>query len=232
MEEFRRAGKTILLVTHDLAVLQGRCDEAAWLDAGVLKAYGDPAFVVSEYRKAVAESEVQAETAPGPSVAVPLHPTGRQPRAGPPAEAGRRWGTFEAEVVAVHLRNPGGADHAVFDPDDGLEAAVEVAADPSLARVSVEVSLFAVDGTLLWRGSQRIASAPVATATLSLDRLGLADGNYRLDVAVFADDGRVCCDFHKGLHGFAVRSTGGSVGLVRPLHRWTVDPALPPDQGR
>ena len=62
MEEFRRAGKTILLVTHDLVSLQSHCDEAAWLDAGVLKAYGDPAFVVSEYRKAVAESEVVAET--------------------------------------------------------------------------------------------------------------------------------------------------------------------------
>jgi len=42
MDEFRRAGKTILLVTHDLGTLQARCDEAAWLDAGVLKAYGDP----------------------------------------------------------------------------------------------------------------------------------------------------------------------------------------------
>jgi lipopolysaccharide transport system ATP-binding protein len=29
MDEFRRAGKTILLVTHDLGSLQARCDEAA-----------------------------------------------------------------------------------------------------------------------------------------------------------------------------------------------------------
>lgn len=231
MDEFRRAGKTTLLVTHDLAILQQRCDEAAWLDAGVLRAYGDPSFVVSEYRKAVAEAEVQAETTPG-TLAPAVHPVGRQPRKGPPAEAGRRWGTFEAEVVAVHVRNPGGTDHSVFDAEDALEAVVEVEADPALARLAVEVSLVSPDGTLMWRGARAIASAPSTTAALTLSRLGLADGNYRLDVAVFADDGRVCCDFQKGLHAFAVRNAVPGAGLVRPLHRWNVHPPLSPEDAR
>ena len=225
MEEFRRAGKTILLVTHDLANLQTHCDEAAWLEAGSLKAYGDPAFVVSEYRKAVAESELRAETAPG-AVAV-SHPVGQQPRTGPPAEAGRRWGTFESEVVRVKFRTPGGSERAVFDADDGLEATVEIATDARLSELAVEASLFSPDGTLIWRGTRSIPAAAATTATLTLERLGLADGNYRFDVAIFAEHGRVCCDFQKGLHGFAVRSQRESVGLVRLVHCWTVDPDLP-----
>ena len=40
MEEFRRAGKTILLVTHDMGTLQRRCDLAAWLDGGTLDGLG------------------------------------------------------------------------------------------------------------------------------------------------------------------------------------------------
>jgi lipopolysaccharide transport system ATP-binding protein len=225
MEEFRRAGKTILLVTHDLGNLQRHCDEAAWLDGGELKAYGDPAFVVSEYRKAVAEAEVQAETAPG-TIAV-AHPVGQQPRTGPPAEQGRRWGTFEAEVVAVKFRAPGGSEQAVFEADDGLEATVEVVADARLSDLAVEASVFSPDGTLLWRGTRAIPAAATTTATLTFERLGLADGNYRFDVAVFAEHGRVCCDFHKGLHGFAVRSHEEGAGLVRLLHCWKVEPDLP-----
>ncbi len=227
MEEFRRAGKTILLVTHDLASLESHCDEAAWLDAGTLKAYGDPAFVVSEYRKAVALSEVQAETSPGSALTPAIHPTGRQPRRGPPAEVGRRWGTFEAEVVAVHLRSPGGGERAVFDPVDALQVALVVEAEESLTKLSIEISLVSLDGTLLWRGAQAITAATTTTASLTLERLGLADGNYRLDLAVFAEDGRVCCDFQKGLHGFAVRSAAPAAGLLRLLHSWTVEPPVP-----
>lgn len=231
MEEFRRAGKTILLVTHDLVSLQSHCDEAAWLDAGVLKAYGDPAFVVSEYRKAVAESEVVAETTsfPGktPSVA---HPGGREPRSGHPAEVGRRWGTFEAEVVQLTIRGAGGAEQAVFGPDDTLEVVLVIAADPALTKLNVEASLVTADGTLLWRGFQSIA-AETSSATLTVKRLGLADGNYRLDVGVFADGGRICCDYQKGLHGFAVRSTAASAGLLRPIHSWAVEPSVSTTDG-
>jgi hypothetical protein len=118
----------------------------------------------------------------------------------------------------------------VFKADDGLEVAVAVAADPSLARLSVEVSLISPDGTLLWRSARPITSAAATTATLTLTRLGLADGNYRVDVAVFADDGRICCDFQKGLHGFAMRSPGTSPGLLQPVHTWSVDPAPRDDE--
>jgi lipopolysaccharide transport system ATP-binding protein len=223
MEEFRRAGKTILLVTHDLSSLESHCDEAAWLDGGVLKAYGDPTFVISEYRKAVAESELQTETTLGQTAAPVVHVSHRQPRRGPPASVGRRWGTFEAEVTDVHLWGAEKSERAVFDAEDGLEAAFEVATDATLADLSIEVSLSSQDGTLLWRGTQPLPKTTEATATLVLNRLGLADGNYRIDVGLFAESGRVCCDFQKGLHGFAVRSATSSVGILRPTHRWTVE---------
>jgi lipopolysaccharide transport system ATP-binding protein len=226
MQEFRRAGKTILLVTHDLSSLETHCDEAAWLDGGVLKAYGDPAFVVSEYRKAVAESELRQELVRGPAKPAPTHASGRQPRTGPPAVVGRRWGTFDAEVSAVHIRGTGGSERAVFDSEDALEATFEVTSTTDLRELSIEVSLFSSDGTLLWRESRPIQTTDATTATLSFERLGLGDGNYRLDVALFADSGSVCCDFQKGTHGFAVRSALPSPGLLRPVHRWATAPEM------
>ena len=39
--EFRRRGKTILLVTHSLGLVERFCDEALWIDAGLGKATGD-----------------------------------------------------------------------------------------------------------------------------------------------------------------------------------------------
>lgn len=55
--EFRRRGKTILLVTHSLSVVERFCDEALWLEGGRVSAQGDPRRVVDAYLTAVEKSE-------------------------------------------------------------------------------------------------------------------------------------------------------------------------------
>src|SRR5207237_2690574 len=55
--EFRRRGKTILLVTHSLNLIERFCDEAVWLDAGQKNAEGDPKRVVDAYLTKVEEGE-------------------------------------------------------------------------------------------------------------------------------------------------------------------------------
>src|SRR5213080_1980674 len=52
--EFRRRGRTIVLVTHSLDLVERFCEEALWLDRGVVRAQGDPRRVVDEYRLDVA----------------------------------------------------------------------------------------------------------------------------------------------------------------------------------
>ncbi len=55
--EFRRRGKTILLVTHSLSLVERFCDEALWLDGGRAMTHGDPKRVVDAYLTKVEESE-------------------------------------------------------------------------------------------------------------------------------------------------------------------------------
>src|SRR5215831_4473182 len=38
MEEFKKSGKTMVLVTHDLGTVERWCDEAAWIDGGKIGA--------------------------------------------------------------------------------------------------------------------------------------------------------------------------------------------------
>src|SRR6266508_2303019 len=47
--EFRRQGRTVLLVTHSLDLVTRFCDEALWLDGGVARAQGDPRRVIDTY---------------------------------------------------------------------------------------------------------------------------------------------------------------------------------------
>ena len=81
--EFRRRGKTILLVTHSLGMVERFCDEALWLDHGRVRAHGDPKRVVDAYLTAVEEGEdellatttARAVAAASTAVAQPPTPT-------------------------------------------------------------------------------------------------------------------------------------------------------------
>src|SRR3990170_2761293 len=55
--EFKRRGKTILLVTHALPMVERFCDEALWLDGGRKREIGDPMRVVGAYLTDVGKSE-------------------------------------------------------------------------------------------------------------------------------------------------------------------------------
>src|SRR5918996_5952473 len=58
--EFRRRGRTVLLVTHSLDLVSRFCDEALWLDGGVVRAQGDPKRVIDAYLMDVAAAENRA----------------------------------------------------------------------------------------------------------------------------------------------------------------------------
>jgi len=53
MDEFKKKGKTIVFVTHDLPTVEQWCDEAVWLHNGVTKASGTPLLVTDPYRQLI-----------------------------------------------------------------------------------------------------------------------------------------------------------------------------------
>ena len=50
MQEFRDRGATIILVSHDMEMIQNMCNRAAWLDHGQLKVIGAVNEVIQAYR--------------------------------------------------------------------------------------------------------------------------------------------------------------------------------------
>jgi len=55
LDRLRRAGTTVLLASHESALLELLCDEVWWLDAGAMAAKGDPKETLKKYRRHVAD---------------------------------------------------------------------------------------------------------------------------------------------------------------------------------
>jgi ABC-type polysaccharide/polyol phosphate transport system ATPase subunit len=53
MAEFRLRGKTVVVVTHDMATVQRMCDRACLILRGRMEAEGEPAKVIERYREAL-----------------------------------------------------------------------------------------------------------------------------------------------------------------------------------
>src|SRR4051812_2935790 len=119
--EFRRSGKTVLLVTHSLGLVEHLCDDAVWLDAGRVEAQGDPKRVVGAYLTAVEQGEQQLMAATtAKAVEEADQPPGPEAAAAPDSPpdmfkaAEGRWGSREIEITEVALLNQHGEPSFVF----------------------------------------------------------------------------------------------------------------------
>jgi ABC-type polysaccharide/polyol phosphate transport system ATPase subunit len=222
--EFRRRGKTILLVTHSLSLVEKFCDDVLWLDAGAVRGDGDPRRVVSEYLTDVAKGEDQALAAQ--VAAVPPAPA---PEAEPPADmftAGEgRWGSREIEIVSVRILGGDGAPRHVFESGEPAAFEMVVRTNKPVGPVVFGVSLFNADGVCCYGTNTSIEDLPVPelhgdqTVTFRIRSLDMVEGSYKLDVAAHREDGYPY-DYHRLLHGFRVNSRTKDIGIFRPPHSW------------
>jgi ABC-type polysaccharide/polyol phosphate transport system ATPase subunit len=53
IESFRKAGKTLLIVSHDMSMIRRFCDRALWIERGHLRADGPAAAITAEYEQSL-----------------------------------------------------------------------------------------------------------------------------------------------------------------------------------
>jgi ABC-type polysaccharide/polyol phosphate transport system ATPase subunit len=243
--EFRRRGRTILLVTHSLDLVTRFCDEALWLDGGVAKSQGDPKRVIDAYLMDVARSENETlgaagirdqgsgiRAVEGGPEGPPLRDVGADVQVGPREpedmfKAGEgRWGSREAEITRVETIGASGQPAHLFQSGERVEIRLHVRANQRVRDFAFGVGIFNAEGVCCY-GTNTLIDGGVADelageglVIFAIDALNLVEGTYKLDVAVHRQDG-VPYDYHRLLHTFRVKSRLKEVGIFRPPHRWS-----------
>ena len=239
--EFKRRGKTILLVTHALSMVERFCDEALWLDAGAKKGLGDPKRIIDAYITAVERSEealLAAGDARAQELTVPISPDEPASALLPdhPVESGSapanmflaaegRWGSREVEITDVMLSTSDGERAHVFHSGDRLDITIRLHAPLPIEDFVVGLGLFNAEGVCCYGTNTNVEDYKSellhgdGEVTITIDNLDLVEGTYKLDAAIHRVDGYPY-DYHRLLYTFRVKSRTKDVGIYRPKHSW------------
>jgi ABC-type polysaccharide/polyol phosphate transport system ATPase subunit len=238
--EFKRRGKTILLVTHSLGLVERFCDEAIWLDTGHKRAQGDPKRVVGAYITDVERQEEQFLASSDAKAAEGVSAGDRQagPSSAPeaPVDAGEsaadmfragegRWGSGGIEITDVAFLNDQGETTHMFHSGEPLTLRLHVRAARPAHDFVFGVGIFNAEGVCVYGTNTDIEEHDADTlqgdaeVSLVFDALDLVEGTYKMDVAVHKRDGAPY-DYHRLLYTFRVKSRLKDVGIYRPRHHW------------
>jgi ABC-type polysaccharide/polyol phosphate transport system ATPase subunit len=241
--EFKRRGKTILLVTHSLGMVERFCDEALWLDAGRIKGSGDPKRIVGAYLTDIEQRE-EHELAAGDararesatahivspdepaSAVLPDNPVETATSPGDMFRATEgRWGSREVEITDVALAGSDGEAGHVFHSGERMDVRIRLRAPLPVDDFVLGIGLFNAEGVCCYGTNTSIEDLAAerlsgdAEAVFAIDALDLVEGTYKLDVGVHKQDG-FPYDYHRLLYTFRVKSRAKDVGIYRPKHTW------------
>src|SRR6185436_3100241 len=167
--EFKKAGKTIVLVSHDLGTVGRLCERAVWLEHGVAKANGPTREVIASYHREVGEREQRERAARG--------------------EIGARYGSKEVEILSARVCGPDGEVESVLD--SGKSAAFELryrnnanVADAVFGFYVYRDDGFGVYGTNTLMEAVEVPRKSEGVVRFVMDPLALLPGAYDVDVGI------------------------------------------------
>lgn len=199
--DFRRSGKTVVIVSHAMSSMRTLCDHVAWLRNGRLLSAGPAAELVDNY---VDDVHIQREDRP--------------------VQDSKRWGSGEATIVRTELLGTDGHATSRLYTDDYAVIRVHFHASQPIDRPVFGLALQTVEGVYAWAYHSRDGGfVPdringTGSVDLTIPHLHLQAGTYDLDASIVDYTTTHTFDFVRQILRFDVVSgpsheSGGIVAL-------------------
>jgi lipopolysaccharide transport system ATP-binding protein len=234
IRDFHSAGKTLVLVSHDLESIRSLCDEVMWLRDGRIAAQGPSATVVGQY---LADVHQRLPALAG-SEQVNGNRNGVADDSGEHAKDGTRWGSGEAHIVSVEFAGPAPAAATTVASGGPLTIRIAYRAESRIESPVFGLGISTDDGVLISGPNTRFGSYPIpliegeGSVSYAIDRLTLLPGRYWVSAAIYDSTCEHPYDHRERTYPLVVTAGHGvwaeeRYGVVRLPGEWLHVPATP-----
>jgi ABC-2 type transport system ATP-binding protein len=206
IEQFRREGRTILVVSHSLGLVQQLCNTVVWLEKGRVKMVGDANDVIASYTGNTYGNFAQVD-----------------------AGSKTRWGSGDAQVTQVALIDANEQPLDTVTSGSDVRVAIELNSHVRLESPVLHVKLETVTGELVWATSTQRGTATLrvldgpARAVLHVPSVPLAEGTYYVSVVITDATGNT--EYDHCQHWAKLHVSGGHAndsGIVSMPSTWSI----------
>ncbi len=214
INEFKRKGKTIIFVSHDLATVERISDRVIWLKNGKIEMQGYPKRVTDAYLEYIGKKDEKKATK--------QHETEKME-----AEKNRekRWGTKEIEISKVKMIDKNGNEKYIFEQNEPFTIEFDVNSKSEEKDFVFGIGIFNTEGTQCYGSNTFIENFKpqsikgTGKIRINISNINLVNGTYFLDLAVHKRDGYPF-DYHHFQYTFKITSIYRDIGIARIFHEW------------
>jgi len=215
--QFKREGRTVIYVTHDLSTVERFCDRALWLEGGRLEEIGTPQEVIRAYQRRdieLAQGERRARR-----------------------QSAARWGDGAAEVLDAWIEDAAGQRQEVVSQGTEVTLRARIRFVDTMEDPIFGVTFKDEDGRSVFSTNTRFDH--VATGTFEAGdetvysvrfEVHLADGEYDGSCAIAHQDAQRMADWREDFVSLRVQAERHTGGVVDLPHATTVGPEREVDE--
>ncbi|ASS67330.1 MULTISPECIES: ABC transporter ATP-binding protein [unclassified Paenibacillus] len=229
IENFKKSGATIVIVTHDLGTVEKISDRVVWMNAGKVVAEGDADQVLNLYKQHMNEKFVQQKQIEFNENAVQASKE-KSTIAKKELQVisdDNHWGSREVEITDVRIINKNGEKTNAIIANESMSIEIDYKINKEQKEYIFGMGFYNSDLSLIYGNNTEIDKLKlkdlpqIGSIQFHIPTVELLSGTYKLNVAI-VDESHRALDFYKYYMDFSIVSTDKSVGSYSISHQWKV----------
>ena len=244
LREIKKAGTTIVIVSHSLAQIEQICDRSIWIHEGLIREEGAPRIVDPKYMAYMSQKEERkkkkaeeaatkekkekekTEEKQETQTAAEVKKEAEKETAEETQDA-KRWGSREAYMKKVTVLDMEGKECQTFQNDQPFQIRIDYKAEKKLDDVVFGIAIYRSDQVYIYGTNTLIDYSASNTLEgeghidLKIERMPVNASDYTIDLALHRPDG-FNYDFWREACSVKIQNVKNEVGVISLPHKWDV----------